>query len=440
MTAPSTSTTRSTAAGFGRRFHHLWAASAASNLADGVILLAAPLLAIQLTRSPALVAGVTVAFTFPQTVAAVPAGVLADRASRARVIAVANLLRMVAAGGLAAAAGTGALTLAILYSGVALIGAAEMTADTTTHAAIPQVVERGRLAAANSRIQGTQIALNDFVGAPLAGLLVATAAVAALALPAVLFGLAALLVLRVATPRHAPRPGSSLRGDVVEGIAFMWRSHLVRDLALAAAVCNLASTAFFSVLVLHAVAPGPMGLDESAYGLLIAAVALGAIGGAVLAERLERLLGLAVIFRAGVALGAAVFALPIATSQAWALGGAFVVLGAAGMCLNVALACLGQLLIPDALLGRVTGAARLIAMGSVPLGGVIGGVIGSSAGLPAVFAFASLTLLAALVFLRRVTSEVVAAARRTAEDQAADSARTPRPDRRGTPPAATGTS
>lgn len=436
MTAPSTSTTRSTAAGFGRRFHHLWAASAASNLADGVILLAAPLLAIQLTRSPALVAGVTVAFTLPQTVAAVPAGVLADRAPRARVIAVANLLRMVAAGGLAAAAGTGGLTLAILYAGVALIGAAEMTADTTTHAAIPQVVERGRLAAANSRIQGTQIALNDFVGAPLAGLLVATAAVAALALPAVLFGLAALLVLRVATPR----PGSSLRGDVVEGIAFMWRSHLVRDLAVAAAVCNLASTAFFSVLVLHAVAPGPMGLDESAYGLLIAAVALGAIGGAVLAERLERLLGLAVIFRAGVALGAAVFALPIATSQAWALGGAFVVLGAVGMCLNVALACLRQLLIPDALLGRVTGAARLIAMGSVPLGGVIGGVIGSSAGLPAVFAFASLTLLAALVFLRRVTSEVVAAARRTAEDQPADSARTPRPDRRGTPPAATGTS
>ncbi|MGI8876607.1 MAG: MFS transporter [Egibacteraceae bacterium] len=436
MTAPSTSTTRSTAAGFGRRFHHLWAASAASNLADGVILLAAPLLAIQLTRSPALVAGVTVAFTLPQTVAAVPAGVLADRAPRARVIAVANLLRMVAAGGLVAAAGTGGLTLAILYAGVALIGAAEMTADTTTHAAIPQVVERGRLAAANSRIQGTQIALNDFVGAPLAGLLVATAAVAALALPAVLFGLAALLVLRVATPR----PGSSLRGDVVEGIAFMWRSHLVRDLAVAAAVCNLASTAFFSVLVLHAVAPGPMGLDESAYGLLIAAVALGAIGGAVLAERLERLLGLAVIFRAGVALGAAVFALPIATSQAWALGGAFVVLGAVGMCLNVALACLRQLLIPDALLGRVTGAARLIAMGSVPLGGVIGGVIGSSAGLPAVFAFASLTLLAALVFLRRVTSEVVAAARRTAEDQPADSARTPRPDRRGTPPAATGTS
>ncbi|MEU0479795.1 MFS transporter, partial [Streptosporangium sp. NPDC006013] len=60
--------------GLGRSFHHLWAASGLSNLADGVLLVGVPLLAVSLTRSPAQVALVSAATTLPWLLLALHAG------------------------------------------------------------------------------------------------------------------------------------------------------------------------------------------------------------------------------------------------------------------------------------------------------------------------------------------------------------------------------
>ena len=65
-------------------FNRLWLASALSNLADGVFQVALPLLAVTLTRSPSLVAGVVLAQRLPWLVMALPAGALADRLDRRR--------------------------------------------------------------------------------------------------------------------------------------------------------------------------------------------------------------------------------------------------------------------------------------------------------------------------------------------------------------------
>ena len=401
----------------GRSFGRLWGAAASSNLADGILLLAAPLLAVQLTRSPTLVAGVTVAFTLPQIVVALPVGVLADRMRRRRVIVAANLVRLVAAGGLALAAGASGLSLVVLYLGVLALGAAEVAADTTTHAAIPEVVARDRLAAANSRMQGTQRLLNDFVGAPLAGPLVAAGAVWVLGLPAVLFAVAAALATTV--PGPVPEPtGTTVRSDLVEGLAHLWRDRLLRDLCVGAAVINAASASFSAVFVLYAVAPGPMGLPETAFGLLIAGNAVGALVGAVVAERVDRHLGLARLVRVGLVVIAVAFAVPVATSAVAPVALAFAVTGTAAMCLNVGVGSLRQLLVPRALLGRVTSAVRMVAMGAMPLGALLGGVIGEVFGLRVVFAIAAAGVVVAMLVLRRVTPEVVADAHRRCDEGA----------------------
>src|SRR4029450_12693149 len=80
----------------GLAFWQLWSASALSNLADGLVKLALPLIAVTLTDSPGLVAGVTLAVTLPWLLFALPAGALADQIGRRIAMATAAVVRAAA--------------------------------------------------------------------------------------------------------------------------------------------------------------------------------------------------------------------------------------------------------------------------------------------------------------------------------------------------------
>ncbi|MGW5163338.1 MFS transporter, partial [Nonomuraea wenchangensis] len=82
--------------GLGRSFAFLWSSTALSNLADGVLKIGAPLLAVSMTRSPTLVSLVGAAATLPWLLLALPAGAVADRADRRRHDAAAGVGRAVA--------------------------------------------------------------------------------------------------------------------------------------------------------------------------------------------------------------------------------------------------------------------------------------------------------------------------------------------------------
>ncbi|MBA2529849.1 MAG: MFS transporter, partial [Euzebyales bacterium] len=77
----------------GRNYVRLWTASALSNLADGVLLTALPLLAVRLTRSPTLVAGVATVYWLPWLLFVLHAGAVTDRVDRRRAMAAGNALR-----------------------------------------------------------------------------------------------------------------------------------------------------------------------------------------------------------------------------------------------------------------------------------------------------------------------------------------------------------
>ena len=74
-------------AGLGPEYRKLWAASAVSNLGDGITLVAGPLLAASLTRDPALVAGLTFAQRLPWLLFSLLSGALVDRLDRRRLMA-----------------------------------------------------------------------------------------------------------------------------------------------------------------------------------------------------------------------------------------------------------------------------------------------------------------------------------------------------------------
>jgi MFS family permease len=150
----------------GRNFSRTLAASGFANLADGVFQVALPLLAVQLTRSPALIAGVTVAARLPWLAAPV-AGALADRLDRRQTMIRVNLVRTVLLGGLALAVAADQAGLAMLYAVALLLGIAETLFDTSAQSLLPAIVARDDLTRANSRLFAVELVANTFVGPPL---------------------------------------------------------------------------------------------------------------------------------------------------------------------------------------------------------------------------------------------------------------------------------
>src|SRR4029453_17850722 len=126
-------------------------ASGFANLADGVLWVAFPLLAVQLTRSPILIAGVTVAARLPWLLAPV-AGAFAARLARRQSMVRVNLARFVLLGGLALAVAVDVATLPMLYAVAVLLGVGETLFDPSAQSLLPAVVDRDELTRANSRL------------------------------------------------------------------------------------------------------------------------------------------------------------------------------------------------------------------------------------------------------------------------------------------------
>lgn len=374
--------------GLGGHFNRLWASTASSNLADGVLLAGLPVVASLLTDDPALVAGVMVAFVFPMALAALPSGVLTDRHDHRTVLIWANAVR---AGGLLVALGL-ALNepwrLFAVYLAAAIAGSTETLADATAEASVPSWVGPHLLRRAHARLGGTQSVLNDGVGAPIGGALGALGFGWALAVPAALFAAGAGLVRRLpARARtngdldrgdHTP-PRTSAHRDIAQGLAALRADRLLLRMAWTSGLMNLANTAFFGVAVL--LVSGPMGLPASTYGLILIAIAVGGLLGSLVAERVVALVGVRAVLRAAPVTTGLGYGLICVTVDPRVTVVALAVIGASGMMWGVSNRVLRQQRVPATLLGRVTSTIRLVALFAAPLGGVLGGMVGQLVGI-----------------------------------------------------------
>jgi MFS family permease len=394
----------------GRNFAKALVASGFANLADGVLWVALPLLAVQLTRSPLLIAGVAVAARVPWLLAPV-AGALADRLDRRQSMVRVNLVRAVLLGGLALAVAADLATLAVLYAVALLLGVAETLFDTSAQSLLPAIVARDDLTRANSRLFAVELVANTFIGPPLGGLLAAAGLALALGLPAAAYLVGAGCLVLIAGSFRAvgagPAGSTRLRDDIAEGARFVWRHPVLRPLAIMLGVENMAYAAVFSVLVLFAVAPGPMGLSEAGYGALTAAIGVGSLIGTWLAVPVERRLGRARTLAVSVVLCGTSLAVPVVTAVPVLVGASLVVSGVAIVLWNVVTVSLRQRITPDRLLGRMNASYRLVGWGTMPLGALLGGALAEALGLRATFLIAAVATLATLAGFRYVTEEAI---------------------------------
>lgn len=409
-------TTRDRSPGLGPSFHRLWTASALSNLADGVFQIALPLLALRLTRSPALIAGVALAGRLPWLLFALTAGALADRLDRRRTMVNVNSARVVLIGGLAIMAALGHEQLVVLYVVAFALGIGETLFDTAAQSIMPMVVDRTQLSRGNSRLQGVELAMNLFVGPPLGGLLAGTAIALAFAGSAAFYLVAALALItmggafrpvRVATDSSSPRP-PRLRADIAEGLRYLWHHRVLRTFAFMTGVMNLTNMAATAVLPVYAVRPGPMGLSERGFGLLFTALAAGMLVGSFAIPALERWLGRSRLLAVSVVGFAVATAAPLLTDPV-AVGATMAVASVPFMAWNVIVVSLRQRIVPDHLLGRLNASYRLLAWGALPIGSALGGVLSELFGIRLVFALSGLGTLSMLVYMPRISDRALEA-------------------------------
>jgi MFS family permease len=386
----------------GTRFWRVWTAATASNVGDGIVLAALPLLAAKLTREPLGVAATTIAVRLPWLVFGLFAGVIVDRTDRLRMMIRTDLGRALAFAGMTALVATGDMTLLLLYLTVFGVGVLETLFDTAAMSMTPALVERDQLELANARINGAYIAANEFVGPPIGGALFAVAAAAPFGVDAATFALSVVVLLTVGGRYRPTRPESStVMADIRDGFAFVWREPLIRAFALGAGTINLGFTAAVAILVLHA--QDNLGIDDLGFGLLLATAAVGGIIGAQVAPHVLGRLGRRRSIIASVGGLSVGLALMGAAGTVWQAGVGYAMFGFSGEIWNVASVTYRQSVTPDELLGRVMAGFRVIAYGAFPIGAALGGLIAATTSLRMTF-FVGAVLIAFLVPYMAVTT------------------------------------
>ncbi|MEO8262754.1 MAG: MFS transporter [Pseudolysinimonas sp.] len=379
-------------AGHPRAYPLLWGGTASANLADGISLAVLPLLAAAITRDPALVAGLVVAQRLPWLVFVLFSGVIVDRFDRRMLLVAGNVLRFVALGGMAVGLGFGVRELWLLYAVAFVLGTAETVVDNASLAILPELVRRERTADANGRLFATQAILNELVGPPLGGLIFAVSTLAAYASGSAAFLLAAavyaLLPRRVKEVDAAP--AQPVFRALREGMRWFLRSPMLILMSSTAATINFMTSAAGAVLVL--LSQDRLGLTDAGYGILLAAGAVGGIPAGLLGPAIIRRIG-----EGRVIVGATLFAglaylIGALTTSPFVFGFGVLVEGFCFTLSNIVVITLRQHIVPNALLGRVTSVYRFLAVGAMPLGALVGGLVARGFGVTGPFWMAAVGL------------------------------------------------
>jgi MFS family permease len=383
-------------------FRRFWVGETVSLLGDQITLIALPLVAVLALHAGAAQMGyLTAAALVPNLLFSLHFGAWVDRRGRRRQMMIAaDLGRAVATITIPVAYAFDALTIQQLYV-VAFVGGTLSVLFSVSHSTLfVSIVPRARYVEANQLLHGSRAL--SFVGGPsIGGLLVQllTAPVALVA-DALSFVVSALFLRRISVPE--PPTEESPRGHLVAGARFIWGNPTVRASLLATATINFFNFVFFALFVLFAtrslhVAPGTL-------GLVLGAGAVGGVIGAVVMGRVVRRIGIGPAFVLGcflfpaplvlVPLAAGPHPLVLALLFAAEFGS-----GLGVMMLDISVGSIFQAFVPDRLRARFSGAYMVVNYGVRPVGGLVGGWLGSTIGLRATLWVATLGALLGVLFL-----------------------------------------
>jgi len=378
-----------------RDFTILWVGETVSELGTSLSLFAFPLVTYTHSGSTLVTSLVELAYLLGLCGVLLPAGLIADRVDRRRVMLCCSATGLVSFGSLAAAGVFGHLTVPHLAA-VALVGGAAFGCmEPAMASATRTVVSTEDLPTALSQNQARQH-VGSLVGGPLGGVLYAVTRWLPFAVDAATFAVSLLTVSRLRTDLSAPhRERRAPHRDLAEGFGFMWARPFFRVLLAWAAASNLVGNALFFVVTLRMIQqhhpPAQIGLVSTAAGLG------GLVGAAMAPTLIQRLPTGALTVMIGWACCLPVVPL-IWWSSPYAVAACTFVLLLLNPVGNAGIGAYRTAITPDALQGRVSSASQFTAMAVMPLSPVVGGLLLTHAGgrvsvLVLVLATAALALL-----------------------------------------------
>lgn len=369
-----------------RNFGLLLLGQTTSQIGAQVSGVAIPLLAVlSLSATPFQVGLITASSTLAFALIGLPAGAWLDRFRRRPILIASDVTRGILLATIPVAAALGALNITQLVVVSVLTGFARVFFDIGYQSYIPLVVGKYQVLAGNSSMESIR-ASGQVIGPGLGGWLVTMVGAAnVVAVQAVAFAVSALSLVAIQTvetpidpPTHRPR----LRAQIKEGLTFVGRNPILRATAIASGASNFAfaiASAVAFIFMARALA-----LSATAIGLITAAGYLTVMFAAAATPRLSRGLGsVRVIWLSLAATGPVTLLSPLA-QPGWSV--ALLVVGAAvGNAGQIVYAVtnlsLRQRLCPDTMLSRVTATMRFLIMGTLPVGALLGGVLGEVVGL-----------------------------------------------------------
>ena len=388
-------------------FSKLWTALSISLLGSEVTALALPLIAVRTLRVSAVEMGVLAGVgQAPFLLFSLPAGAWVDRLRRRPVLIATDV---------GSAILLLSVPLAVLFGGPAYlqlclvafgIGTFTVVSEVAHYAYVPTLVPRRELTRFNSRLQVSHSA--SAAGGPgLAGILIQllTAPFAVLADAVAFLCSAALLraIRKSEPPVRVDGDATRMLQAVRQGLRFLLGHRLLRPVILFSIPTVFSESGLLALYVLYATRH--LHLSPLWIGLVFAAGGIGAIPGAVVAERAGSRFGVGPTIIGGYALaGVAAFLVPLAGGPIaaviaiLALGKAFG--GLTDTTANVHQWTLRQTATPDQLQGRVTASHRFTVYGAGAVGGVAAGALASAVGVrTTLFVFASGMVIAPLLAL-----------------------------------------
>lgn len=343
-----------------------------STLGNQSSFVAYPLLTLAVTHSPAKAGLVGFASALPYPLFVLPAGLMADRLDRKRVMIVTDLVRAFALGALVAVLLGGSAPFALILAVAFVDGTMFAFFNIAEVGALRAVVPKQQLpqAAAAEQARYSTVVL---AGPPLGGLLFGIGRSLPFLADAIsyVFSLVSVLAMRTPFQEERAAPEGSLRAQMTEGFTWLWKQPFLRTCALMFAFTNVAGNALFLFLV---VVGKRQGLSSAAIGLLVAVYGGLSLVGSVVSPRVQKLLSMRsiVVWTLWLAIGVGAYAIE---PNVYVLIAGVVPLALLNPSLNAVVIGYRVAIVPDRLQGRVNSVARMFAQVGAPLGPLAAGVL-----------------------------------------------------------------
>jgi MFS family permease len=373
-------------------FRRYWWSRVLSLVGTLISYVALPVLVYRLSGSAFLTALVAALEALPYLLFGLFAGVASDRLDRKAVMVVADLVNAALVLTVPVAYWLGWLTVPHVLVVAFVIPAIAVFFDGANFGALPMLVGRGRIAEANSAVWGAQTVVEIVIPSMVGVGLAVVSPASMLAVDAASYLVSASFIVRIRRDLHdsnrvrAPLGIRTLFREIGEGLRFLGGHAGVRTMTVIGTIQCVAGGGFVALMVVWCDQVLGIGTEGLRFGLVYASWSLGALVASIGLPRLLRRASAARIALTALP-ASAVLGVTAALAPTWQLAALGLLLwSGAYMLVVVNSISYRQEVTPEALMGRVNTAGRMLSWGvgwslGAALGGLLGHVIGIHAAL-----------------------------------------------------------